>query len=70
MFALTVVALSTPSLAAPSSPYAPAPFGPPACGGQPLYCYNGGLCAYNQCICPPGFRGTFCEYGELFFLAF
>ena len=35
-----------------------------SCGGR-LYCYNGGQCAYNQCICAPGYHGMYCQYGEL-----
>ncbi|XP_042214917.1 multiple epidermal growth factor-like domains protein 6, partial [Homarus americanus] len=27
-----------------------------------IFCYNGGYCVYNRCICPEGFYGTLCQY--------
>ncbi|XP_063889709.1 multiple epidermal growth factor-like domains protein 6 [Scylla paramamosain] len=31
-----------------------------ACGR--VFCYNGGRCVYNRCICPRGFYGSRCQY--------
>ncbi|XP_072016801.1 receptor-type tyrosine-protein phosphatase delta-like [Amphiura filiformis] len=37
---------------------------PPSCNQECPICYNGGICdaQSGQCVCPPGFGGTNCEW--------
>ncbi|XP_033097898.1 uncharacterized protein LOC117101890 [Anneissia japonica] len=44
-------------------------WGPPACTGICDNCYNGGICdaSTGTCICPTGFKGTYCLEGHFLF---